>query len=332
MEERFRYLFKKYVDNSCSREELEEFFTFVQKAGHDNQLRQLLKDVYHEHERQGILTTFVNEQGRLTSTQADAKSVSFSPALKNRWLKRLPRVAAFIVIIGGLLWFNIIRTGGDSKKNNAVFITQKATNRSESKFILLEDSTQVWLNSSSSLEFPDQFENSRREVYLSGEAFFDVKHADKTPFIIHTGAVSTTVLGTAFNIKAYPGQKSLIISVSRGKVKVTRPDGWETTLIKGQQLKLEEEGRKGIEKNVAVEEVAAWKKGSLVYDDEALADVIADLQRVYNVEIHLLRTSISGVIIGTTFKREIGIEQALQVLCKLTDTEVKLSNGVYIIQ
>jgi ferric-dicitrate binding protein FerR (iron transport regulator) len=60
------------------------------------------------------------------------------------------------------------------------------------------------------LEFPDEFKGKTREVYLSGEAYFDVKHADKVPFIIHTGNVSTTVLGTAFNIKAYPVKKVLL--------------------------------------------------------------------------------------------------------------------------
>jgi ferric-dicitrate binding protein FerR (iron transport regulator) len=240
-------------------------------------------------------------------------------------------IAASTIVIAGFLWYTVnVGTGG--KTNTLASITKKATNRAESKFLLLDDSTQVWLNSASSLEYPDQFNASKREVNLSGEAYFDVKHAEKIPFIIHTGNVSTTVLGTAFNIKAYPGQKTITISVSRGKVKVTRPDGWETTLIKGQQLKLEDAGKKGIEKNVAAEEIAAWQKGSLVYDDETMEDVVADLQRVYNVDIRILREPIKKLSIGTTFKREIGVAQALQVLCKLTDTEFKLTDGVYIIQ
>jgi ferric-dicitrate binding protein FerR (iron transport regulator) len=91
----------------------------------------------------------------------------------------------------------------------------------------------VWLNAASSLEFPDKFSGSKREVYLTGEAFFDVKHSDKSPFLIHTKNITTTVVGTAFNIKAYVNQKVIIVSVSRGKVKVSRDDQLIATLTKG---------------------------------------------------------------------------------------------------
>jgi transmembrane sensor len=332
MEERLRHLFRRYLNNSCSREELEEFLALVQKAQHDELLRQLLKTTYNELNGQGTHKTFVDEQGYLTLTQPERIGSNLRVEKRSRLSKLLPSlgIAASTIVIAGFLWYTI-NPKTDSKTNTLSSITKKVTNRAESKFLLLEDSTQVWLNAASSLEYPDQFSAGKREVNLSGEAYFDVKHAEKIPFIIHTGNVSTTVLGTAFNIKAYPGQKNITISVTRGKVKVTRPNGWETTLIKGQQLKLEEEGRKGIERNVAAEEIAAWQKGSLVYDDEAMEDVVADLQRVYNVEIRIMRDSIKKLSIGTTFKREIGVAQALQVLCKLTDTEFKMIDGVYII-
>ncbi len=60
----------------------------------------------------------------------------------------------------------------------------------------------MWLNAESTLEFPENFNKTKREVYLKGEAYFDVKHADKIPFIIYTGEVTTEVLGTAFNIQS----------------------------------------------------------------------------------------------------------------------------------
>lgn len=310
--------------------ELEEFFMYVQKAENDELLRQLIKSVYSDLKGQGSEATFVNEKGRLTLKQPGliASTLPAKKRASRSKLLSLSGIAASLVVIVGILWFTIDRKA-DKKTSTLSSLTKKSTDRSESKFLLLEDSTQVWLNAVSSLEYPDQFAASKREVYLSGEAYFDVKHAEKIPFIIHTGKVSTTVLGTAFNIKAYPGQKSITISVSRGKVKVTR-DGWETILIKGQQLKLDEEA--GIERNIATEEIAAWQKGSLVYDDEAMEDVVADLQRVYNVEIRIMRESLKKLSIGTTFRREIGVAQALQVLCKLTDTEFELTDGVYIIQ
>ena len=144
-------------------------------------------------------------------------------------------------------------------------LTKKFTERKEQRYLLLPDSTQVWLNAASSLEFPDKFKGNKREVFLTGEAFFDVKHADNSPFLIHTKNVTTTVVGTAFNIRAYPDQKMITVSVSRGKVKVSRNDQLIATLTKGQQVKVNNTKDKDpvIEEEVAVEKINSWQQGDL---------------------------------------------------------------------
>lgn len=332
MEERIHYLFKRYLDNTCSQLELEEFLAYIHKAKSDEQLRQLIKKVYTDLKVNGN-ATYVDEKGRLVLNDADWMNTD-EPEIqvKKSKIKTLAGIAAVVVITTGIWWVsknNIIEKKGSA---SVASLTKKLTDRSESKFILLEDSSRIWLNSSSSLEFPDQFDNTKREVFLTGEAYFDVKHADKIPFIIHTGNVSTTVLGTAFNIKAYPGQKNITISVSRGKVRITRKDGWETTLTKGQQLKVNEEGTEAAEKNIPAEKIAAWQQGNIVFDDEELQDIVSDMERIYNVSINVSHPALTGLRISTSFKREIGVEQALQVLCKLTDTELKQKDGVYTIQ
>ncbi len=332
MEERLRYLFKRYVENKCSQKELEEFFGYIHRSGHEVELRQLIRTVYEELKENPSLSTYVDEKGRLVLTEPSwiTSTPAISTGKKQGVVSRL-LFAASIILVAGLLWFF-----NDRKQSPNSFpvssLTRKATDRSESKFLILADSTKVWLNAASSLDFPDQFGASKREVYLTGEAFFDVKHADKIPFIIHTGDVSTTVLGTAFNIKAYPGQKSITVSVSRGKVRVARNDGWQTTLTMGQQVKVEEERKAITERTVALTEVAAWQQGDIIFDDELLADIIADMQRIYNATIEVNDASLKGLRISTSFRKEIGLEQALQVLCRLTESELKQANGIYIIQ
>jgi ferric-dicitrate binding protein FerR (iron transport regulator) len=196
---------------------------------------------------------------------------------------------------------------------------------------MLVDSTQVWLNAASSLEFPDQFDVKKREVFLSGEAFFDVKNAGHIPFVIHAGDISVTVLGTAFNVKAYPAGQ-VTVAVSRGKVKVTRSDGWQTILGKGEQVKLAPETKTVTAKPIAVSEVAAWQQGYLVFDDEPLSDIIADLERIYNVTIKRMVIPAQPVKISTSFRKDIGIEQALQVLCRLTDSQFSMTDNIYVIK
>lgn len=108
--------------------------------------------------------------------------------------------------------------------------------------------------------------------------------------------------------------------------------GGLATLVKGQQVKVNSQLSTVEEKKIAPAEVAAWQKGNMSYDDEAFEDIVADLERLYNVKIRIENDAIRALKVSTSFRREIGIEQALQVLCKLTDTMLRQSDGWYIIQ
>ncbi len=333
MEERLKYLFQRYLDNTCTRKEFEEFLWFVSDAGHDESIRELIKKLYEDSGTSASSQTYVDESGNLVLTRPDwySSEPSSRRSGKRKFLSILA-VAAVLIVAIGFAWFQGNRKEVKTIASTNIELARESTERSEYRYVLLPDSTQVWLNAASSLDFPRQFDSEKRIVYLSGEAYFDVKHAEKIPFIIHTGKVTTTVLGTAFNIKAYPGRKDIIVSVSRGKVKVNFDEHEVATLIQGQQVKVSNSNNKLIEKKSAIAEATSWQQGNLAYDDEDMDDIIADLQRVYNVRIDVLNESIRKLRVSTSFKREIGVEQALQVLCELTDTELMQADGRYLIQ
>lgn len=331
MEERIKYLLRQYVENTCTREELEEFFAFVQEAKNDEQLRSLIKKVY-ETIRENSSLTFVDETGNLVLTKPDW---IVRPVMKKKSLRKKIVVGVGIVTclsFVAVVWVAAKRVNHKNMISTISPLKKKITERSEYKYLLLPDSTQVWLNAVSSLEFPAEFDNSKREVFLTGEAYFDVKHANEIPFIIHTGKISTTVLGTAFNIKAYPDRKTIIVAVSRGKVRVSRGDVLVATLTKGQQVKVSNKDNDIATKNISETQVAAWQQGNMVYDDESISDIIADLERMYNVTINVASENIRNLKVRTSFQREEGIEHALQVLCILTDTKLEQSAGIYILQ
>jgi len=330
MEERISYLFRRYLENKCSRQELEEFFSYVRASGHDEVLRSLIKKVYENTEQVPSIQTYINEHGTLILT--DKAVIPDVPVPKTR--SRRPLAVALLVLLiaaGPLLW--LVRTPDNHHPAPvASALAKRTTERSEYKYLLLPDSTQVWLNASSTLEFPEHFGTDKREVTLSGEAYFDVRHSEKTPFIIYSGKISTTVLGTSFNIKAYPDRQDIIVSVSTGKVKVSYNNVSLATLVKGQQVKFNSRLNTMEEKKIAPAEVAAWQQGNMSYDDEAFEDIVADLERLYNAKIRIDNDAIRTLKVSTSFRREIGIEGALQVLCRLTDTMLRQSNGWYIIQ
>lgn len=307
MEERIKYLFRKYLTNTCTKEEFDEIFSHLHQRNNDILIGKSIEEAYRQEHR--------------------------SPATRKNYRPILSIAAAVLIIIfAGTAWLmtgyrsNGTYIAGNSPEKATI---KKVTERSEYKYLLLPDSTQVWLNAESTLEFPESFNNKKREVYLKGEAYFDVKHADKIPFIIYTGKVSTEVLGTAFNIKAYPDLAKITVSVKRGKVKVNYADEQVAMLTKGQQVSIDQKEKRVKEKAIKEEESSAWHEGNLIYDDYSVADVLADLERIYDVKIRIDAAEIEGMHIATSFKREHGVESALEIICRLTDSHLKLKNGVY---
>ena len=330
MEERIRYLFRQYLENKCSRQELEEFFSYIRASGNDEVLRNLIKKVHENTGQVPSIQTYVNEHGSLILTGDEGISGGAAPSPQRR--RRVAVALLLLLVVAApLFWLSKTRDHHLPVSVTAA-LTKKTTEPSEYKYLLLPDSTQVWLNASSTLEFPEHFGGDRREVTLSGEAYFDVRHSGKGPFIIHTGKISTTVLGTSFNIKAYPERQHIIVSVSTGKVNVSYDNVVLTTLVRGQQVRVNSKLNTVEEKKIAPAEVAAWQQGNMSYDDEELGDIVADLERLYNVKIRIDSEAIRKLRISTSFRREIGIEQALQVLCRLTDATLRQSGGWYIIQ
>jgi len=310
MNERIKYLFRKYLDNTCSREEYNELFASLKPNNYDAAVEEAFK-------------------------QVELQPVHIMPAGKN--YRKALAIAATIVVVAAatVLWYSrsAQRTTpfAQVKQRHMAPTLQKYTHRSEYKYLLLPDSTQVWLNAASTLEFPEVFERSARKVYLKGEAYFDVKHAAELPFIIYTGKVSTEVLGTAFNIKAYPDLEKITVSVNRGKVKVNYANRQVALLTRGQEVSIASKDQKVKEKELKSPDNLAWHKGNLDYDDYSIRDIISDLQRVYDVQIRVAVPQVATLRVSTTFKRENGIEPALDILCRLTETRLELRNGIYFI-
>lgn len=334
MEERIKYLFRQYLENTCSRKEYEEFFSLIKEASHNNELRELIKKAYEEAGNTPSTLTYVDEGGNLVLTEPEWLANSSQEEPRPRRTKQFISIAAAcILIMAGIVWVTE-RLGQNNEDNSAhKFYIKKTTQKSEYKYLLLPDSTQVWLNAASMLEYPKYSTTGNREVFLIGEAYFDVKHSDKRPFVIRTNkVVSVIVMGTAFNVKAYPDRKDVIVSVARGKVRVDHNSREAVILTDGEQAKVSTTDSMIVEKKGAVAEMTSWQQGSMEYDDEELKDILADLERIYDVKIKVATDSLKTVNISTSFKREIGVEQALRILCKLTDTKLTVTNGTFVMQ
>jgi len=346
MEERIRSLFRKYLTNTCTREEFEEVFLFLQNQENDPLIREQIRRVYEEELASLPSEVFVRQGGEIVGLPKEAEMTLGVEGRrgvggrsdKERVRKKRILSLAFVLVIliaGGAVW-QLMPGGLDTRKaevkvSGGKLVTQ-ATRRSEYKYLLLPDSTQVWLNAASTLEFAESFGKGERKVVLTGEAFFDVKRADQMPFIIYTGNVSTEVLGTAFNIKAYPDMEKITVAVRQGKVKVNYADQQAALLTMGQQVSIGVRDNLLKQKKVNRGEMASWQDGELVYDDDSIGDIVADLKRVYDVEITVEDPAIGNLRVSTAFKRQNGVKKAMEVLSELADVELVQENGKYMLK
>jgi transmembrane sensor len=150
--------------------------------------------------------------------------------------------------------------------------------------IVLADGTKVWLNASSSLIFPSHFSGDKRGVKLEGEAYFEVAHDAAKPFLVQTAESEVEVLGTSFNVMAYPEEQKNEITLLTGSVNVKK--GKEARrLIPGQQAEIQRK-ETGIRVGVVdIEPIIAWKNGVFLFDQSELPQVMRQIGRWYDAEV-----------------------------------------------
>ena len=164
-------------------------------------------------------------------------------------------------------------------------LTKLSVRASQKKEVTLPDGSTVWLNAVSELKYLKQFNGMIREVYLPGEAYFDVQHNPEKAFIIHTGKVVKTVLGTAFNIKEDESKHT--VTVTRGKVKVANGTKQLGIITSNQQISFNSQTSKVVQTEVNVSETIAWREQDLHFEDITFAEDAVKLQQRFNVRINL---------------------------------------------
>lgn len=182
--------------------------------------------------------------------------------------------------------------------------------------LTLNDGTKVWLNCESSLRYPTAFVGNERKVEITGEAYFEVKKDNARKFFVMGNDVTTEVLGTHFNINAYPDESAMEITLLEGSVKVSSVTGkskQETVIRPGEQAQVAENIR--VIKGANIEEVMAWKNGLFQFNKASLQEVMRQIARWYDVEISYER-KISPLQFGGKLQRDLSLDQVLEGLEK----------------
>ncbi|OKS84944.1 FecR family protein [Mucilaginibacter polytrichastri] len=231
--------------------------------------------------------------------------------LNTRFIQKAAAVLIGVSLIAG---YFVVEKSKKAVKQ-AMLTASAPTQFSENKFVLLPDSSTVLLHSGSTINYA--MHGNVRELKLVGEAYFDIRHMANHPFVIHAGKVKTTVLGTAFNIKAYPGQ-NVTVSVTRGKVSVADENKHTiATLLPNQQVVYNTTAQKLDQSNIEAKQTITWAKADMQFDDMPYKQLAERLSRRYDVNVKFKNQNLEGCLITGRFT---GTESLELVLKTLSDT------------
>ncbi|MDR6944233.1 ferric-dicitrate binding protein FerR (iron transport regulator) [Mucilaginibacter pocheonensis] len=316
MDQEIILLLRKYAANNCSAHELE-------------QVRQIIASGKYYAEWEAVLLEESLTEDTGPSDASDFKQAEVLNRI-NRSIKPVKRLifprwslgaaaAILIMLSAGYLFFS----NRNPVLNNRTLLSVSSSDGQQKK-ITLADGTEVTLNSLSTIHYKDIFNGGKREVYLEGEAFFNVVHDAQHPFIVHTQKLNVHVLGTSFNVSAYIHDKKTTVSVATGKVGVNVSNSaYANMLLPGDRLSYNGNIQTS---HINPDDILGWQKGILIFHQESIRDIAPVLERYYGVHIYFGKNNDPGKQITAAFKQKT-LQQVMMILSQTAGFTYKLTNN-----
>lgn len=182
--------------------------------------------------------------------------------------------------------------------------------------IVLEDSTVVWLNSESTLCYPEKFAADSRRVSVTGEAYFEVHHEESRPFIVDTGAEKIKVYGTTFNVRGYKDEEAILTTLESGKISISdvHNKDAELFLYPGHQARFDKSTCEVRMKEVNPEVVTGWRQGKFVFEETPLSTIMRDLSRWYDFQYEFADDELKDIIFMGSVSRYSDFRTIISIL------------------
>jgi len=181
--------------------------------------------------------------------------------------------------------------------------------------VVLPDGSKVTLNAGTTITYPNAFVSGKREVGISGEAFFSVVNNADKPFIVKADNVNIEVLGTEFNVKAYGEDERVEVTLAEGKVGVGREDSSKELFLEpGEQAYYDKLNGTLTNRKVNITHYTSWKNGAYYFRTLPLQEITRQLERIFNVRIRIASPQLQNIIITGDFLRGENLDQILRVI------------------
>lgn len=263
---------------------------------------------------------FENFRNRVESQKEIQSTSRRGFSLSALW--RYAAVVAIIIAVGCISYWQ----GDVNVKDTFADISVEAPLGSKTK-LYLPDGTLVWLNAGSRMTYSQGFGVDNRKVELEGEGYFEVKRNEKIPFFVKTKDLQLQVLGTKFNFRDYPEDHEVVVSLLEGKVGLNNllREEKEAVLSPDERAVLNKANGLLTVESVTASNASQWTDGYLFFDEELLPDIAKELERSYNVKIHIANDSLKTFrFYGNFVRREQNIQEVLEALASTEKMQYKI--------
>jgi len=298
-------LLDRYLKGETTTKENELVERWLEENDNSNAEWESLDQVAKDQWISGVFGQIKN-----TIQHGEFKVIALSQKKRLLWRSIAAAAAVFVISFSLYLEWPV-----SQNRLHPVPLTALRVPANQKKEITLADGSQVWVNAGSELKYPLTFNGKVREVYLSGEAYFDIAQDATKPFIIHTGKVITTVLGTAFNIREDKSKNIIEVTVTRGKVSVADGEKLLGVLTPNQQISFNTSKEEAVNGTVDANLVIAWQQTDLHFENITFAEAAAQLQQRFNAKINFRNDKVKNCrFTGTALKGE-KLDKILKVIC-----------------
>jgi transmembrane sensor len=326
---RDKEIIHKYLKGECTREELKKSLSLFTDSSKQFEIRSLIYDFYTNEDKDNFRLDLSEKKSLLNEIY---HRINLNTGEKKIFLKKhLSNILKFaaVLIIGlvtGIMISLFQRPGTE-------YYTSIAPEGSISQ-IVLPDSTLVALNSGSEIKYAINSKKKIREIFLNGEAWFDVKKNKKRTFVVHTSFYDVMVMGTQFNVKAYTEDNEIVTTLEKGSVNVVSSGNFKmkSRILKpGEQLVYNVHDNFLETNKVNTRIYTSWKENKLIFINMNLSELIVLLERKYGVDIEVERNITLDYHYDGTFRNETILE-VMDILKETLPVDYKIEGQKIIIQ
>ena len=310
----------RYFEGCISPTEEEILFLFVNaQPSNQQQFRHWEKEWMQSSRLNPETTNGWKQLQRRIQLRETFEQVFNTPRRHNWRMFVAAAAVACLCLVSGL--YTGSKLNHPPEASNQAFALE--TSYGEKSKLILADGTTVWLNAGSSLQYTGNFNLKNREVYLSGEAYFEVtRQSDGTPFTVKTDAYSIVVKGTKFNVTTYPEDQESKTTLLEGTINILYK-GKQIPVNPGEQLNLDKQNGRFSRQQVQADLYKSWTEGRLEYDKITLEELAVRLSRKYDVQIHLDDQLEKETVFRVSLRNEETVSEVIHALSEIIPIRYK---------